>query len=86
MTLGERIDEATSAFYVAVAGMLATAIAWVVRTIFTNAKKVEQLEEEIKRREEQRHDDRVQQTEVLNRLDHRLLRVEDRIMDHKEEE
>lgn len=84
MTLAERLHEFSTAFYAALGTLVAGAVGYMVRTIFTNAKKVEALEKEIAHREEMRVQQNETTTLVLERIEKRVVRMEDHILGEKD--
>lgn len=68
MTITERIEHVTTAFWVAAVGTLVSGFGWMVRIVFTNQKALAELRAEINAREASRSVDRETITEIKKDL------------------
>lgn len=68
MSISERVEYVTTAFWVAVVGTVVSGFGWMVRIVFTNQKALAELRAEINAREASRGVDREAITEIKKDL------------------
>ncbi len=77
----EHLRDGISALIAAAVAAVVAAIGWLVRTVFTNQRKIELLEAEISRRGAQRDEDRAAIKSDLDEVKHSIKRIEDVLLE-----